>query len=53
MLLNSSQIFTILLLLLLLLLLMLLKTVGSTMLGESDKHSICPKTPDPQYQPKE
>ena len=32
-------------------LLLLLKKVSSTRLGESDIHSISPKTPGPQYQP--
>ena len=37
----------------LLLLLLLLKKVGSTRLRESDVHPISPKTPAPQYQPRD
>ena len=37
----------------LLLLLLLLKKVGSARLRESDVHPISPKTPAPQYQPKD
>ena len=38
---------------LLLLLLLLLKEVGSTRLREGDIHPISPRTPAPQYQPKD
>ena len=31
----------------------IIKKVGNAMLGESDLHPISPKTPAPQYQPKE
>ena len=34
-----------------LVILLLLKKVSSARLGESDKHSISPKKPAPQYQP--